>query len=157
CLDPRGTADLNGDARGAEFVTRGRDEDIPCGTSCAPCVGWGWKTAPFRGVSSVCALISAFSAPYLPVKQELEALYYFKAKNGYNEVSNPPETHLGRNLILCSYLRINFHCFLGVVEQKLLPGCALAMFTWVSRIYLKIYGCIFLRDESSGKGTLRTL
>lgn len=92
----------------------------PCGMSCAPCMGWGWKTAPFRGVSSVRALISAFSALYLPVKQELEAFYYFKAKNGYNKVSNPPETHLGRNLILCSYLRINFHCFLGVVEQKLL-------------------------------------
>lgn len=40
-------------------------------------------------------------------------------RNEYNKVS-PTETHLGRNFIPCSYLRINFHCFLGVVEQKLL-------------------------------------
>lgn len=91
-----------------------------CGTSCAPCTGWRWKTAPSRDVNSICALISAFSALYLPGKQELEALYCFKVKNGYNKVSSPPETHLGRNFIPCSYLRINFHCFLGVVEQKLL-------------------------------------
>ena len=78
------------------------------------------ETAPSRDVSSVCAPISAFSALYLPVKQVLEALYCFKVRNGYNKVSIPPETHLGINFILCSYLRINFHCFLSMIEQKLL-------------------------------------
>lgn len=37
------------------------------------------------------------------------------------------------------------------------PGCALAMFTWVSCMHFKIYICIFLRDESHGTGTLRGL
>lgn len=60
------------------------------------------------------------SVLYLPGKQELEALYCSKARNEYNKVSSSPETHLGRNFIPCSYLRINFHCLLGVVEQKLL-------------------------------------
>lgn len=35
-------------------------------------------------------------------------------------MSSLPEIHLGRNFIPCSYLRINFHCFFSVVEQKLL-------------------------------------
>jgi len=69
---------------------------------------------------SLCTEISAFSASDLRGKQELEALYCFKARNEYNKLCSLPETHLGRNFILCSYLRINFHCFLGVVEQKLL-------------------------------------
>lgn len=92
-----------------------RGSRLPCWTICAPCVGWRRKTVP-----SLYALIFAFSALYLPVIQELEALYGFKVRNGYSKVRSPPETHLGRDFILCSYLRINFHCFLGVVEQKLL-------------------------------------
>lgn len=40
---------------------------------------------------------------------------------------------------------------------KMKPGGALAIFTWISCMYLKIYSCIFLRDESSGKDTARAL
>lgn len=80
----------------------------------------GGRKQPCPEMSSVCVLIFAFPTPYFPAKQEPKALYCFKARNWYNKVSSPPETHLGRNVILCSYLRINFHCFLSVVEQELL-------------------------------------
>lgn len=91
-------------------------EALPLGHR-TPCeMDGGRKFSLSRDVSWVCALISAFSALYLSVKQELEVLYCFKARNGCNEMRSPPETHLGTNFILCSYLRINFHCFLRVVE-----------------------------------------
>lgn len=41
----------------------------------------------------------------------------------------------------------------GVME----PGCALPAAIWVSCMYIKISSCIFLWDESNGKGTLRAL
>lgn len=44
------------------------------------------------------------------------------SREWYNRTSSPAETHFGRNFILRSYLRINFHCFFVVVEQKLLAG-----------------------------------
>lgn len=88
----------------------------PSGHSTLCGMGGGGELPLSRHVSWVCALISALSSLYLPVKQELEALYCFKVRNGCNEMRSPPETHLGTNFILCSYLGINFHCFLGVVE-----------------------------------------
>lgn len=137
CHGPSNTADLSRDCQGSGFVTRNADGATsaarhralislcrlvwPCRNEAVPILLPPWDHHPMWDVlCSVRALISAFSALCLPGKQELEALYRFTAGNGYNRTSSPAETRFGRNFILRSYLRINFHCFFVVVEQKLL-------------------------------------